>query len=157
VPFLVTDVAAPDARFTTDVDFLVEVLTRSQYETATAKLLSRALVMTKTAQSAGLKKITSWSISCPQKKDILGFGSERSELAFQNFFSIKLPGGKVVRAVTAPCLLFMKFEAYNDRGQTNTKDLEDIIAVVNGRTELLDELHDAPEKFADMLSLKQSG
>jgi hypothetical protein len=51
-----------------------------------------------------------------------------------------------LRHLSAPYFLATKFEAYKDRGRNDvyaSHDLEDIIAVVDGRTELEDELEQA--------------
>ncbi len=152
MPFLVTDTAAPDLRFTTDVDFLVEVATRSQYEVATGKLIKKGFSHDKNGPICRFRNNQFVVVDLmPTEEEILGFGGKGSKLAFENNFHHKLPSGTTVRVVTAPCLLYLKFEAYNDRGATNSKDLEDIIALVNGRKELFDELLDAPPEIIEFV------
>jgi hypothetical protein len=53
-----------------------------------------------------------------------------------------------VRAITAPYFLGTKLEAFHGRGHQDyfaSHDLEDLIAVVDGRAALLDEAAAAPE------------
>jgi len=53
-----------------------------------------------------------------------------------------------VRAITAPYFLGTKLEAFHGRGHLDyfaSHDLEDLIAVVDGRAALLDEVAAAPE------------
>jgi len=58
-----------------------------------------------------------------------------------------LPSGKVIRLITAPFFVGTKMEAFYDRGENDyymSHDLEDFIAVVEGREQLLEELADTP-------------
>ena len=53
-----------------------------------------------------------------------------------------------IRVVTAPYFCATKLEAFRGRGKGDylaSHDLEDLITVVDGRPELLDELRSAPE------------
>jgi ABC-type sugar transport system ATPase subunit len=62
----------------------------------------------------------------------------------------------VLRHLSAPYFLATKFEAFKDRGQNDvyvSHDLEDIITVVDGRAELLDEIAQAsPDVKAHIVS-----
>jgi len=54
-----------------------------------------------------------------------------------------LPGGLTIHAISAPYFLGTKIEAFRGRGKGDyfaSRDLEDMIAVVDGRASLLDEL-----------------
>ena len=56
---------------------------------------------------------------------------------------VHLRGGLTLRAITAPCFLGTKIEAFRGRGRGDyfaSHDLEDFITVVDGRTSLLDEV-----------------
>ncbi len=58
-----------------------------------------------------------------------------------------LPSRKVIRLIAAPFFLGTKMEAFYDRGKNDfymSHDLEDFIAVVKGREQLLEELDSAP-------------
>jgi hypothetical protein len=55
-----------------------------------------------------------------------------------------------VHVVTAPCFIATKLEAFTDRGHGDfmaSHDMEDIIAVVDGRTTLADEIRVAPTEL----------
>ena len=57
-----------------------------------------------------------------------------------------LPGRFLWRA-SAPCFLATKFEAFHSRGGGDflgSKDIEDIVAVIDGRPEIIGEIADAP-------------
>jgi hypothetical protein len=62
--------------------------------------------------------------------------------------------GGTVRLVTGPCFLATKLEAFLERGDGDyqlSHDIEDVIAVVDGRTELLEEIKRADPDVRDYL------
>ncbi len=81
------------------------------------------------------------------KKSALGFSNRWYGGAIQTATPASLPSGKVIRLITAPFFLGTKMEAFYDRGENDyymSHDLEDFIAVVEGREQLLEELAGAP-------------
>lgn len=79
----------------------------------------------------------------PTKSDVLGFSTEWYAEAFQSAKPFPVPGGPVIRLVTPPYFLATKLAAFHDRGRQDpmiSHDLEDIIAVVDGRASLVTEL-----------------
>lgn len=57
-------------------------------------------------------------------------------------------GTRDIRLITAPYFLATKFEAFHGRGHGDVRgshDLEDIVAVIDGRPEMVDELAHAPQ------------
>jgi hypothetical protein len=83
----------------------------------------------------------------PTRGDVLGFSTEWYPEAFQSAKPFQLPGGPLIRLVTPPYFLATKLTAFHDRGRQDpmiSHDLEDIIAVVDGRASLVMELQAAP-------------
>jgi len=81
------------------------------------------------------------------QKGALGFSNRWYGGAIQTATPASLPSGKVIRLITAPFFLETKMEAFYDRGENDyymSHDLEDFIAVVEGREQLLEELAGAP-------------
>src|ERR1044072_7594747 len=59
------------------------------------------------------------------------------------------------RAISPPYLLATKLEAWNGRGggdHLRSHDLEDVIALVDGRAEIVDEVGNAPDDLVSFLS-----
>ena len=86
--------------------------------------------------------------------DVLGFNSRWYEGAIQTAKLASLPSGKQIRLITAPFFLGTKMEAFYDRGKNDyhlSHDLEDFIAVIDGRTQLLEELAEAPVNLRQYL------
>jgi hypothetical protein len=60
--------------------------------------------------------------------------------------NVQLPGGLGIRAINAPYFLGTKLEAFRGRGERDylaSHDLEDFIAVVDGRSSLIPEVETA--------------
>jgi len=82
----------------------------------------------------------------PTDPDILGFGNQWFEKAFKTAHEIALPSGKTIKVLPAPYFIATKIEAFYHRGEGDfllSKDVEDVIAVIDGRLELADEINEA--------------
>ena len=88
------------------------------------------------------------------QKGALGFSNRWYEGAIQTATPASLPSGKVIRLITAPFFLGTKMEAFYDRGENDyymSHDLEDFIAVIDGREQLLEELAEASADLREYL------
>lgn len=141
VPLLITDEAAPDARPTTDVDVVVHVMTRSQYHEVEKRLQELGFHLD--IMSGVMCRFKNGDITLdvmPTDQDILKFGNEWYKHAPEAPVSYQLTETKTIKVINPPLLLCTKFAAYEDRGEEDEKDLEDIISIIDGRRELMDEL-----------------
>ncbi len=71
---------------------------------------------------------------------------------------IVLPSGQPIKMITAPYFLGTKMEAFRGRGQMDfmaSHDLEDFVAVVDGRSTMLKEIADSPTMFASISPKQQ--
>jgi hypothetical protein len=78
----------------------------------------------------------------PTDSSVLGFTNRWYEAAFENSTQF-LIGDYNIRLITAPYFLATKLEAFHSRGKNDysaSRDLEDIVTVVDGRPELLEEV-----------------
>jgi predicted nucleotidyltransferase len=76
-------------------------------------------------------------------------------LAVETAREIELPSGQSIRLIHAPLFIATKLEAFKGRGNADylmSHDLEDIISVVDGRVELIEEMHSMPEELLRYLS-----
>jgi hypothetical protein len=79
----------------------------------------------------------------PTDPAILGFANRWYPLAVSSAQMVQLPNGIAIRLITAPLFVATKFEAFTDRGKDDplgSHDMEDIINVIDGRSELPDEI-----------------
>ena len=82
----------------------------------------------------------------PTDERVLGFANSWFAPAIASAANVEIAGLRV-RVITSPYFLATKLEAFRERGNDDYRgshDLEDVIAVVDGRTELVDEVRTAP-------------
>lgn len=89
----------------------------------------------------------------PTDPAILGFSNRWYRPALENAQKTKI-GNHAIRVITAPYFLATKLEAFHGRGENDfsSHDLEDIVTVIDGRPELVDEVHLAPADLQKYLS-----
>jgi len=145
---LITDPAAPPMRATIDVDVIVEVASLSDYHRFSSKLRKQSF-SEDSSPGAPICRWLSGSLVLdvmPTDPDILGFGNQWFEKAFKTAHEIALPSGKTIKVLPAPYFIATKIEAFYHRGEGDfllSKDVEDVIAVIDGRLELADEINEA--------------
>ncbi len=143
VGLLLTDSAAPDVRPTDDVDVIVSIARYADYTALQEKLRSLGFHHDINGPNCrfilnGLKVDV-----MPTEGKILGFSNRWYDFAVASAFNLYLADGTAIRLVSAPAFVATKLDAFQDRGHgdfTLSHDLEDIIAIVDGRPELLEEI-----------------
>ena len=147
---LVTDPGAAPVRATYDVDVIAEIGSYADYAIFSERL--RGLKFQEdTREGAPVCRWICGSLTLdvmPLDEKILGFSNRWYRDAMQAAVAVTISESLKVRAITAPYFLGTKLEAFHGRGQQDyfaSHDLEDLIAVVDGRTALLDEVATAPE------------
>ena len=76
----------------------------------------------------------------PIDPKILGFGNKWYEPAIKHSHDYQLPSGQNIQLISAPYFLITKLDAYEGRGKKDflmSHDIEDIVAVFDGRVELV--------------------
>ncbi len=90
----------------------------------------------------------------PVSPTVLGFGNLWYPLAVETAVRSRLPGGLRLKHATAPCFMATKLVAFRDRGGGDflaSRDFEDLVAVVEGRPEIVDEVRRAPAELRTWL------
>ncbi len=142
---LITDPAAPPIRVTRDVDAIVQVVSRADYYQLSEKLRARGF-KEDVSEGAPICRWLAGNIVLdvmPVDTQILGFGNKWYAPAMANSEPMKLPDGKAIRMVSAPYFLITKLEAFEGRGGGDyllSHDIEDIIAVLDGRPDVIQEV-----------------
>lgn len=78
----------------------------------------------------------------PTLESVLGFSNRWYPLALETATPILLPSGRSIRLINAPVFVATKLEAFIGRGNgdfLSSHDLEDLLAVIDGRATLLQE------------------
>jgi hypothetical protein len=154
---LITDKAAAPIRSTDDVDVIAEILTYVDY-IAFSERLRKAQFREDMSEEPltcrwfhGELKLDVLALS----KEVLGYTNVWYESALNHAISFVLPSGQPIRVITAPYFLGTKMEAFRGRGQMDllaSHDLEDFVAVIDGRSTILTEIADSPSDIREYLA-----
>jgi hypothetical protein len=140
------DAAAPDIRVTKDVDCVVAVTTYAEYAAVEEALRDQDFRQIVEDDSP----ICRWSREnllldvMPVEPQLLGFGESRwFREGFACACTVTLPSRTDIKILAVPYLLAAKIEAYRDRAGDDylmSKDFEDIVTILDGRTSIFEEL-----------------
>ena len=151
----ITDPEFPDVRYTLDVDCIVDVISLNQYHQLEKKLTKR-----------GFKKSLTEDVICrwfyddvildvmPTDESILGFGNRWYKKAIASSINHQLTDKIDVKIVTAPYFLATKLEAFKTRGKSDyyaSHDFEDIMSILDGRLEIVEEIAKADNELRNHL------
>jgi predicted nucleotidyltransferase len=143
---LITDPAMPSIRPTDDVDMICHALALTDYHRIEHRLREQGFV-----QGLGPDDpVCRWWVRepaiavdiMPTLEHVLGFSNRWYPLALDTPQVVRLPGGHDIRLIAAPVFVATKLEAFAGRGGGDhlaSHDLEDLLAVVDGRASLIDE------------------
>lgn len=146
---LITDPAMPEIRPTQDVDVVCSVTGRGDYHQLGMQLRQQGF---QEDQRPGAP-VCRWRIGevaldvMPTDEQILGFTNRWYPMAMNTAACHVLPSGRSIRLITAPVFLATKLEAFHGRGPSDIRlshDLEDLMAVLDGRASLVDECRLSP-------------
>ena len=159
---LITDPAAPPIRVTKDVDAIVQVASRTDYYLLSEKLRAKGFREDTSDDAPICRWVTDQVILdvMPTDTQILGFGNRWYVPAVEHAVSIQLPSGKPIRMVSVPYFLITKLEAFDGRGRGDylaSHDIEDLIAVLDGRPSIVDEVKQAEPDLVKELSDRFQG
>jgi len=146
---LISDPAAADVRMTQDVDVIVEAATWIEYHHLEQELLAKGFV----PDSSEGSPVCRWQVDgvivdvMPISEEILGFSNRWYGPALHHAVTRVVAPDLAIRLVTAPYFLATKIEAFYGRGNgdyRSSHDQEDMITLIDGRQELLDEIKNSP-------------
>ncbi len=138
-------------RPTDDVDVIVEVLSQKGYPRFEDRLRGRGF-LNDTRQGAPMCRWTFNTLTVdimPIEGAFLGLNTIWFDRALASAADLVIDG-ETIRVVSAAAFLATKLAAFNDRGEGDfygSHDLEDIVAVVDGRERLIDELAEEEESL----------
>jgi len=158
---LLTDPAASPVRATVDVDVIVEVATLARYHRFCNQLRQLGFI----EDTSGGAPICRWKSDdaildlMPTDPKILGFGNQWFTPAYEASEWASLPSGKNFRLLPAPYFLATKLEAFDNRGKNDylmSRDMEDIVTLLDGRSEIVSEVKQASLELKTYLMLRCS-
>lgn len=145
---LITDRGAPPIRTTIDVDVLVEVSSLVGYYSLAENLRKLGFSEDMSPEAPICRWIANELVLdvMPTHSEILGFGNQWYSAAFNAATRVSLPSGASIRILPAPYFIATKFEAFKGRGDEDyltSRDMEDIISVLDGRVEIVNDIQQA--------------
>ena len=150
---LVTDSLRPVARATQDVDLIVEVASLAAYYELSDEL--RSLGFREDIELTCRWRFGELIFDVIPTRDVgLGFENRWYSLAAAEAVPLSLPSGAIIRVVTPVLFIATKIEAFYGRGHGDygaSHDIEDIISVVDGRPELVNEVADSEPDLRNYL------
>jgi hypothetical protein len=142
---LITDPAAAPVRVTYDVDVIAEIVSYADYVEFAERL--RALGLEEdTREGAPVCRWRRGELTLdvmPLDAAILGFANRWYPAALSTANDVTLRTGHVLRVITGPLFLATKLNAFRNRGEEDylaSHDLEDVVAVLDGRPTVADEV-----------------
>jgi len=154
---LITDKAAADVRPTYDVDAIAEITSYMGY-TEFSKRLKALGFREDTREGAPLcrwRQETTTLDVMPLEGGFLGFRNNWYGPAMESAQERELEPGLKILLVNPIYFCASKLEAFGDRGKKDyvgSRDLEDVIAVVDGRAELVGEIRAAQSDVRSYLA-----
>lgn len=156
---LITDVGAAEVRATDDVDSIVEATTYLEYMNFSERLETKGFKID-SREDAPLCRWVKNNVVLdvmPLDETILGFTNRWYKQAIIDPASIEINEGTTIRILTTPYFCATKLEAFEGRGKNDyygSHDLEDLIAVVDGREEIVDDIAQAPTEVREYIATK---
>ena len=153
---LLTDPAAAPVRPTLDVDAIIAISSYAELVHVEKRLREMGFSQPQTEGSPVCRSVIENLILdlMPTDSSILGFSNRWYRAALENSIRRRI-GDYDIRIVTAPYFLAMKLDAFHGRGRNDFRmshDLEDIVTVIDGRSEVVGEVHLASADLQKYLS-----
>jgi len=153
---LLTDPAAAPVRPTLDVDAIVAISSYADFTLLENRMRELGFHESH-AEAAPICRWISGDLILdlmPTDASILSFGNRWYPPALENAQRTRIADYEI-RVITAPYFLATKLEAFHGRGRNDFRmshDLEDLVTVVDGRHETVEEVHRSPADLQKYLS-----
>jgi len=158
VELWISDEAAPEFRPTDDIDVIAEITTARDYHRFEKRV--RKLGLENDQQSGVICRFKHPDSALlldvmPTEASILGFDNRWQGEAFPHAVEVGLPSGRSIRVIPPPYLLATKLEAFKIRGKGDlygSRDFSDVVSLIDGREELIEEVANAPAALREYVA-----
>lgn len=148
---LTDEVTAEQVRHTDDVDLIVHVISYAKYHALQEELNNRGFKIVAPDEDEDIPicamRLNELRVDImPDDESILGFSNRWYKEAMDNAFNYQLNDDIIIRIVSPEYFVATKLEAWLGRGKGDaltSRDIEDIINLIDGREELMSELGNA--------------
>ncbi len=143
VPLYITDPALLYVRTTLDIEILTATTSDNGYQATVDQLLGLGFRHDIEGPICRFLKDGLIVDLMASDESVLGFSNSFYKEALESPQLFELPNGLSIRIPTPPLMLATKIAAYESRGKSDpavSKDLDDIVTLVDGRAELIEEI-----------------
>ncbi|EJM15666.1 hypothetical protein PMI22_04123 [Pseudomonas sp. GM21] len=153
---LVTDAAVlDDIRFTDDVDLVIELAGISAWQHLIERLAAKDFKITGEDEVNCRFRFNDVVVDVmPSDSAVLGYANRWFVEGLARADKFALPSGTVIQIFKPTYFLATKLEAFSGRGGGDPyhKDVEDILILIDGRTELLEEVRQAEPELKEFIT-----
>lgn len=146
--FVTDELALNDVRLTDDVDLIIDIVGFGQWAQFSEDLRTRGFWNSPEDDVICRMRLDGVKVDfMPDDERILGFTNRWYALGLQTAEDYILTGDLTIRILTPPLFVATKLEAHFGRGGDDwmmSRDLEDILILLDGRRELRDDINNAP-------------
>jgi len=143
-------------RYTEDVDLIIHVLGYTGWHKFSKQVTARGFKISMEDDVNCRFRLGSLCVDfMPDDENVLGYSNQWYSDALSTAQPYPMDNGIIIRLVTPSYFLATKFEAFKGRGKGDllaSRDMEDILNLVDGREELLTEAHNNPAKLKAYLA-----
>lgn len=157
---LTDEVTAEQVRHTDDVDLIVHVISYAKYYALQEELQKQGFKIVAPDEDEDIP-ICAMQLNelrvdiMPDDESILGFSNRWYKEAMENSFDYQLNESITIKLVSPDYFVATKLEAWLGRGQGDaltSRDIEDIINLIDGREELINELSNSSDTVKAFVS-----
>lgn len=154
---LITDeITKEDVRYTDDVDLIIDVLGHTDWNNFQNKLKDNGFTVSMDDSIICRMRLGELKVDfMPSDEKILGFSNRWYSKAIETASIFPLSNDINIQLISPPYFLATKLEAYKGRGNDDpigSHDIEDILNIVDGREELIDEVRAESTEFKQYIS-----
>lgn len=158
---LTDEVTAEHVRHTDDVDLIVHVISYAKYHALQGELYDRGFRIVVPDEEDEDIPICAMCLNelrvdiMPDDESILGFSNKWYKEAMENAFDYPLNENISIKLVSPVYFVATKLEAWLGRGKGDaltSRDIEDLINLIDGREELVSELSNASDSVKSFIS-----
>lgn len=154
---LLTDKVSKEAvRYTNDVDLITHVIGYPGWINFQTQIKARGFKESMDDDIACRMRLDGLIVDfMPDDEDILGFSNRWYTAALDNATNHKLTDDITIQLISPVFFVATKLEAYKGRGNNDplqSNDMEDILNVLDGRSELVNEIKKAEEKIQNYIN-----
>ena len=155
---LLTDqLAKEQVRYTDDVDLIVSVMGYPGWVLLQERLRGHGFKESMEDTVICRMQLGELQVDFMPDDDTLGFSNQWYKQALATADEYEISEGVMIRLVSPELFVATKLEAYKGRGNNDpleSRDIEDLLNIIDGRDALLEEIGQAPSEIKDFIALE---